>query len=381
MKRLPNAAEAPRVLIAASGTGGHLFPAVYIAQQFRKVRPDARVEFVGSGRPLEEKLVDGRGFRRHIVRTVGVMRRGIGGSAEYLLTLPRAIRETAAVLRELQPHIVVGVGGYVSVLPALLGRLRGSFVWVHEGELKPGLANWLLSLIAHRTSIAFEQARMPLWARVVYTGHPVRPELRDLSCDWNRGDRPRRLLVMGGSQGAQALDEACQKLMSAFHGWGLAVWHQTRPENVSRLKAAYEEARVEAQVVPFIDDLPAAFEWSDLIVTRAGAGAVMEVGVVNKPAIFVPYPFAQGNHQFANAATLRDAGKALIVEQGDGFEKRLEEALRRLLDPTEYAAFRARPGVTRSTSAAEEIVRNCLELAGLRASVAAAVPNDVSKGS
>lgn len=365
MKPLTDPNEAPRILIAASGTGGHLFPALYIALAFQRADPRARIAFIGSGRPLEAKLIDSRGYTRHVIRTVGVMNRGLRGVVEYLLTVPLAVLETQRILRQFSPHIVIGVGGYVSVWPVVLGRLGGAFTWIHEGELKPGLANWLLSLVAHRTSIAFEQARMPSWARVVYTGHPVRPELRDLSCDWERGAVPRRLLVMGGSQGAQAIDEACEALSAKFISWGFEIMHQTRPENVDRLKASYEKAGVKASVLPFIDDLARAFEWCDLVLSRAGAGAVMELGVVNKPAILVPYPHAQGNHQLANARTLCDAGKALIVEQGSDFELRLSKALEQLRDPSEYAAFLSRPGVTRSTSAADEIVRNCLKLRGL----------------
>lgn len=359
-------ADEVRVLIAASGTGGHLFPALFIARAFRELLGErARIEFVGSGRPLEAKLIDGAGFVRHVITTAGVKRRGLKGLLEFASTLPRALLGVRRILKTLKPHVVVGVGGYVSVLPVTLARLYGIKTWIHEAELRPGMANSLLCRYAQRVSIAFEKAVMPRASNLVYTGHPVRPELSQVRPVPDLKASPRRILVIGGSQGAQAIDAAMLGLAEFLRRHEVELRHQTRPENVEAMKSEYASHKLKAEVSGFIDDMAAAYDWCELIVSRSGAGSVMEIGVVNRPAILIPYPYAQGNHQAANARTLESAGKALIVEEGAHFGERLRGALSKLLDPHGYNEIKNRPFESRSPGASHAIARGCLELAGI----------------
>jgi UDP-N-acetylglucosamine--N-acetylmuramyl-(pentapeptide) pyrophosphoryl-undecaprenol N-acetylglucosamine transferase len=352
-----------RVLIAASGTGGHLFPALYLAKALKRKDPEASIEFVGSGRALEERVIDRNGFRRHVITAVGVKNTGLSGVIRFLQLLPRTVIDSWLLLTEFKPQLVVGVGGYVSVLPILMARLRGIPTWIHEAELKPGLANWLLSLFATRCSVAFDDAEMPWWARVVRTGHPVREELQN----WVKGEPerlpPKRLLIVGGSQGARSLDEAAATIASVAKQQGLEVLHQTRPENQSEVQAAYLAAGVSAKVVPFLDPISEAYQWCDLILCRSGAGTVMELGIVGKPVILVPYPFAQGNHQRANALTLVQCGKGMLVEEGEGFRERLAAVLMKGSDAQQYRSLWDAASPNRSSQAAEVIAT---ELLGLR---------------
>jgi len=361
---------APRILIAAGGTGGHLFPALHIARAIQSAAPDAVVEFIGAGRPLEEQVIDRAGFRRRVISTAGVKRRGMRGWVEFAMTLPRAIAQLRCLFREFSPDAVVGVGGYVTVLPVGVAALRRIPTWIHEAELKPGLANRVLAPLVQRISIAFEDAAMPCRRKVLYTGHPVRAGLERVR---RTAPRPvRHLLVLGGSQGAQALDAALIAVAPELRNRGFVVRHQCRRENVVTVAAGYRAAGIEAEVVPFIDDMVGAYEWADLIIGRAGASAVMELEVVNIPAILVPYPFAQGDHQSANAAVLAARGKATIVKEGEGFPERLQAAIVALAEPARYHEMLVRSETGRSADAAARIAAGIIELiesgraAGLR---------------
>jgi UDP-N-acetylglucosamine--N-acetylmuramyl-(pentapeptide) pyrophosphoryl-undecaprenol N-acetylglucosamine transferase len=323
--------------------------------------PGARIEFVGSGRPLEEKLIVQNGFPRHIVKITGIKQRGIKGVIDFIGAVPRALGELQTIFRVLKPDVVIGVGGYVSVLPVVLARLKGIPTWIHEAEIKPGLANRFLSFFSDRISTAFKSAEIRPKRKVVYTGHPVRGGLAEIKRGAPR-ERISRVLILGGSQGAKGVDVAMQQLAPFVKERELEVWHQCRADNVETVKAGYRAHGVNARVDSFIDDMLGALSWSDLVISRSGASAIMELGVVNLPTIFVPYPFAQGNHQLANARVLADAGKALIVEEGEGFPERLKDALEKLLAPETYQKLLATPFESRSADAATTIARGALQL-------------------
>ncbi len=339
-----------------------MFPAVDIARAFQRARADAIVEFVGSGRPLEAVIIDQAGFKRHVIDTVGIKQRGFAGLAEFAMTLPKAVSQMWRILSDFRPDVVVGVGGYVSFLPVTLAWLRGIPTWIHEAERRPGLANKVLAHYASRISVAFSDAEVPCRRKTVYTGQPVRQVFRDIAEDSHAAESPGKLLVTGGSQGARALDEAMLKLIPLLKRHQLSVRHQCRTENLEKLETAYREAGVDARVMDFIADLPESYRWCDLVIARSGAGTTMELGVVNRPCILVPFPYAQGGHQLRNAQVLADAGKAIIVEEGARFEERLSGQLERLLTREAYLAMRNAPFRSRSLDAADAIAAGCLKL-------------------
>ncbi|NDC39034.1 MAG: UDP-N-acetylglucosamine--N-acetylmuramyl-(pentapeptide) pyrophosphoryl-undecaprenol N-acetylglucosamine transferase, partial [Proteobacteria bacterium] len=196
--------NAPRILIAAGGTGGHIFPALHVARATAQLSPGAAVAFIGSGRPLEEKLIDGSGYQRFVLPSVRIMQQGVLGLVKFALTAPFAIFKVRALLKEFKPDVVVGMGGYVTVLPVLVAKLMGIPTWIHEAELHPGLANKVLGLISSKVSVAFSSTRMLTSRELIHTGHPVRPELAGIAT-MPSPDVPRRLLIVGGSQGARAI--------------------------------------------------------------------------------------------------------------------------------------------------------------------------------
>ena len=353
-----------RVLVAASGTGGHLIPALHIIQAIKALYPDAVVECIGAGKPLEEKILVSNGFTRHIIRSSGVKRRGVLGVLQFLAFLPLGFLQCLALFRRFKPNVVVGVGGYVSVLPVVVARLLRIPTWAHEAELHPGLANRVLGYFANSISTAFADTKIKGRARLVFTGHPVRPELKQVDRTTIRAGAPKHLLVLGGSQGARGIDQAVADLGPILSEKGIEVVHQCRPENGDLVVNAYRAAQVKASVVHFIDDMVGAYEWSDVIISRAGASSVAEIGCVNRPAVFVPYPFQQGTHQTDNARALSSQNKAIIVEEtSPDFGKRLGEALSTILSDQTFRAMKSAPFEPRGLAAAEAIAKGIAELA------------------
>ena len=360
-----------RVLIAASGSGGHLIPAVQIAQQIKALSPGTSVEFVGVGKPLEETLVVAKGFSRHTLPLVAVKNRGIIGLISFLFTLPKALILTYKLIKKTNPDIVVGVGGYVSVLPILVARFFGIPTWIHEAELYPGLANKVLSYFADNCSLAFAESKIGGRCRPVVTGHPVRSELATVDRSSIPRGVPERLLVLGGSQGARGLDSALSELATLLAEKKLEVVHQAREDQVSKVQAAYLAAGVKAHVVSFIDNMAGAFAWCDIIVSRSGAGSVAEIASVNRPTIFVPYPFQQGTHQTDNAKTLVYAQKALLVEESrdeskrSEFVQKLREAIIELCASANFVRMKKEWYEPRGLQAANRIAEGVLAAANI----------------
>lgn len=352
----------PRVLVSASGSGGHLFPAAFIIQALRQMFPDAQINFVGSGRELEREIIGPLHVPCAVIDIVGVKNRGLGGFLQFLRKLPFALYATHRLLTQIRPDVVIGVGGYATVLPVMLARLRGTPTWIHEAERKPGLANYILSFFASRVSVAFEDTKLPRPKKKVFTGHPLRSNLVALAEERPVFKTPLHLLVLGGSQGADSLDRVMCALASSLSSAAYRVLHQARPANVEMVAKAYREVGLEAQVVPFVSDMAEAFRWAHLVISRSGAGSVMELGVVNRPSILIPLPFSQGNHQEVNARLLADRGKALVVQEGEGFAERLLEAIQTLSEEQEYVAMVNRPAVDRSRDAAQQIASKAVEL-------------------
>ena len=356
--------QAPRrIIVAASGTGGHLIPAMHIVQALTRVDPGCIVEFIGAGRPLEEKLIVEKGYARHTIASAGVKRRRLTGAVQFIARLPKGVSQILALYKSFKPDVVVGVGGYVSVLPVIVARFKGIPTWIHEAERSPGLANRVLGYFADRMSTAFSDTKVRGRAKVVHTGHPVREELQTVDRTTIRDDAPRHLLVLGGSQGARGLDEAVPHLASVLVSRKIEVVHQCRPDAMDLVVNSYRAAGIPAHVVNFIDDMAGAYQWSDVIISRAGASSVAEISCVNRPTIFVPYPFQQGTHQTDNAQVLVDKKKALLVEETQPeFAARLKESLEKLLTPSTFKEMKEAPADSPATQAAQAIAEGIILL-------------------
>jgi UDP-N-acetylglucosamine--N-acetylmuramyl-(pentapeptide) pyrophosphoryl-undecaprenol N-acetylglucosamine transferase len=356
------------ILIVAGGTGGHLFPARLIAQAFQESSSDAQIEFIGTGRPLEAQIIDSQGFKRHVVASAGINGRGILGILQFIVTLPSSLLKTRAILREFKPDAVIGVGGYVTVIPLLMAALNRIPTLIHEAEIHPGMANKLLGRFVDQISVSFQQAEIGPRSKVFYAGQPLRSEMKALlNAAPYCPSTIKKILIIGGSLGAKRLDIGFIEIAPTLAQYGVEIWHQTRPEMLDEVLAAYQATKLNANVVSFIDNIADAYRWADIVVARAGASTVMELTVLGRPVIFVPLP-ARGDHQLLNARVLEDQGKALVVEQGERFSERLLNALKSLLEANTYREMSSRPVQGRNVDGAERIVSAVLALVDKKAS-------------
>lgn len=351
---------ASKVLIAASGTGGHLFPALYIAEALKQASPHIEIEFLGSGRPLEEQIIGRAGFTRHVVQIGGLRRLGIKGFSRWLMQLPKASANVWGLISRFKPDLVIGVGGYVTFLPITLARLRGIPTWIHEAERKPGLANYVLSFLATKVSTAHKDAAFPKLASTLHTGAPLKRELFLMNFRKHSLSTPCRVLITGGSQGADGLDKGIAALKELLARLNVELIHQCRPENQQFLEEEYGSVGVKATVTPFLEKMEQYYEWSDIVITRSGAGAVRELDVVGRPTILVPLPNAQ--EQLENARSLAGKGQAIIVEEGPEMVIALAAALEKLCREEYYQAFNRSDSQDQGADAATIIAEAALSL-------------------
>lgn len=349
------------VLIAAGHTGGHLFPAVYIAQAIKEIDPSCEIEFVGAGKPLEAEIVDSRGFKRHVIDAVGFKKKGAKDRLIFFIRFPLAFFQAWRIISKTKPSAVVGAGGYVSFFPILAAALRGIPTWIHEVEMRPGLTNRVLGKIAAIVSVAHEETMDYFRGKALLSGHAINPAFFSDEFKTESPDAPSRLLVVGGSQGADSVDRMLISAVEDLAKLKVKVVHQSRAENIEMLRAAYAKAGIEAEVLPFIRDMASAYKNADVVVGRSGAGTILEVSLINRPAIFVPLPHAAGNEQLHNAQVLVRAGKALCIEEGPNIDARFHQALSFVFSKDAFQRMKSipnsRPPRNGAKTIAEGIVR------------------------
>ena len=347
--------EQPRILIMAGGTGGHVYPALAVARALREA--GAAVSWLGTERGLEARVVPEAGFPIDYVRIAGLRGNGALGWLLAPWRIVRALSQGLAVLRRRRPQAVLGMGGFASGPGGLASWLLRYPLLIHEQNAAAGLTNRLLAPAAIRVMEAFPGTfRAGLGA--LLTGNPVRTEIAAIEgagARYARHSGPLRLFVVGGSLGAAALNRTVPAaLASVAEGSRPQVRHQTGNQHLDVTREAYREAGVEAEVLPYIEDMAAAYAWADLVVCRAGALTVSELAAAGVPAILVPFPYAVDDHQTRNARHLIDAGGAVLLPQPELSPERLAELLdefirtgrERLRAMAESARRLARPEAT-----------------------------------
>jgi UDP-N-acetylglucosamine--N-acetylmuramyl-(pentapeptide) pyrophosphoryl-undecaprenol N-acetylglucosamine transferase len=324
-----------RLLIAGGGTGGHLFPGVAIAEELRARQPGAPVQFVGTERGIEARVLPELGWDLALIQVTGLKTVGAWGAIKGVLRLPRALWQARRRIKEFTPDVVIGVGGYASGPVVLMARLRGVPTAICEQNSIPGLTNKILGKVARRVFLSFSVSEKYFKAKkVALIGNPVRRELvaKLLEAPAAGPDERIHVLVCGGSLGAVKVNElAADALIALAKDHPLAIVHQTGEQGLAPTVARYRDAGVEATCAPFIKDMAAQYQRADVIVSRAGATTVAELAIAGKPAVFIPYPFAADNHQEVNAREMADAGAALMYRQAELTAAALADALRPLL--------------------------------------------------
>ncbi|TAL74216.1 MAG: undecaprenyldiphospho-muramoylpentapeptide beta-N-acetylglucosaminyltransferase [Burkholderiaceae bacterium] len=305
-------------LVMAGGTGGHIFPGLAVAQALRE--RGWRVHWLGGrGRPgspsMESQLVPARGFVFEAIAFSGVRGKGLGTLAMLPLRLLNAFWQSLRVLRRVRPDVVVGLGGYITFPGGLMSVLLRKPLVLHEQNSVAGMANKVLARLADRVFTAFPN----VLAKAQWIGNPLRAEFTrqgDPQARFVGRSGPLRLLVVGGSLGARALNEVVPQALALIPAERRPlVTHQSGAVQIDALRANYARAGVAAELLPFIDDTAQAFADADLIVCRAGASTVTEIAAVGAAAIFVPFPSAVDDHQTGNANFLVAQGAGWLVQQ------------------------------------------------------------------
>jgi UDP-N-acetylglucosamine--N-acetylmuramyl-(pentapeptide) pyrophosphoryl-undecaprenol N-acetylglucosamine transferase len=306
-----------RLLIAGGGTGGHLFPGMAVAEEV--VRRGGQVLFVGTSRGLEARAVPAAGYPLELLELSGLKRVGLVASLRSLLRLPKAFVRSLAILRRFRPDAVLGVGGYASGPMVLAAALWGYPSAIQEQNSVPGMTNRILARLVRVVMVAFEETRsfFPVH-KIEVLGNPVRQKLVVALSDSASVDGTR-ILVVGGSQGAKAVNELVLAAVEilAKHGTLPALVHQTGPNDLDRCSDRYRALGVadRVEVRPFIDDMATAYHQASLVVARAGALTLAELAIAARPAILIPLPTAADDHQNKNAARFAQAGAAIVLDQ------------------------------------------------------------------
>lgn len=307
-----------KVMIAAGGTGGHIYPGIAVAKEIMRRDESSEVLFVGTSRGLETRIVPDNGFQLSLINSAGLKSVGLSGQLKGLTILPRSFLEARRVIKDFRPDVVIGAGGYVSGPILLVASLMRIPTVVMESNALPGFTNRRLAIFVKKAALTFEEALPFFGKKGVVTGNPVRKEFFDVP-PRTPGERPA-ILIFGGSQGARAINNAMIDALDHLRGWKdrIDVTHQTGEADFERVRQAYHNGGWEtADVRPYISDMVDSFAATDLIICRAGATTCAELAAAGKAAIMVPLPTAADDHQRKNAEALERAGAAKMILQSD----------------------------------------------------------------
>ena len=332
-----------KVLIAAGGTGGHIFPGIAVAKEIMERDAESEVLFVGTARGLEKKIVPDSGFQLSLINSAGLKNVGVVGKIKGLSVLPRSFVEARRIIRQFRPHVVVGAGGYVSGPVLLMAAIMGVPTLVMDSNALPGFTNRQLARFIERAALTFEEA-MPFFGnKGVVTGNPVRREFFDVPA--KEASNEFHVLIFGGSQGARPINTAMVDALPDLEGEAgtLTITHQTGEADFEKVREAYNNsAFANADVRPFISDMFNEFAKADLLISRAGATTCAEIAAAGRGAIMVPLPTAADDHQRKNAEALQNAGAAKMILQSELTGGRLAEEVSSLIkDRAKVAAMAA----------------------------------------
>ncbi|MCW5798907.1 MAG: UDP-N-acetylglucosamine--N-acetylmuramyl-(pentapeptide) pyrophosphoryl-undecaprenol N-acetylglucosamine transferase [Nitrospira sp.] len=357
------------IVIAAGGTGGHLYPAIAVAREFLRRDPSTRILFVGTTRGIERKVLAHEGFPLQCIAANPLMGKSPVEMVKALITLPVSLWQSLGVLKQQSADLVFGVGGYTSpamLVAAFLRRVPGVIL---EPNAYPGLANKAVAPLVQRIFLAFESTKQFFDRRKTsMVGTPVRQAfLESSSPEAARSETgpQRRLLIFGGSQGAKAINSAMIDALPLLVPMStrLTITHQTGEADHARVTAAYKQAGIAAQVVPFLYDMPTALRAADLVVARAGAMTIAELTVCGKPAILIPLPTAIYNHQLRNAEVMAKAGGAVLLPQAELTGAALAHTMTEIFGDQQRLETMSRHSWNmRRSDAAETIVRECYDV-------------------
>lgn len=352
-----------KFLLTTGGTGGHIFPALAVAGELRRRKPDARLLFVGSQYGPERRLCERAGIDFVGLPVRGFLGRGLrafGAAARMSLAVGKAV----ALVRNFRPDAVAGFGGYAAFAPMLAARLLGVPCLLHEQNAVAGASNRLLSRLARKVCISLPGTQGFEAKKCLFTGNPVRAAIADAAALRAGAGRrgTRRLLVLGGSQGAQSLNALLLTLLGQLRAEQVEIRHQTGERDLDSTRAAYVEAGYAPErVSAFIDDMAEAYAWADLALCRAGASTVAELCAAGLPSVLVPFPAAIHDHQTRNAEIMARAGASRLVQERDFAKTDMAALLTGLLADSDVLDDMSRAAMKLSSPQAAAAVADALE--------------------
>jgi len=346
------------ILIMAGGTGGHIFPGLAVAEQMRAAGWD--VVWMGVRGGMEERLVPRHGYRTAWIRARAARGKGLLQKLLLPANLLYSFWESARHIRGVRPDVVLGLGGYVAFPGGMMASLLNRPLALHEQNAIPGMANRVLAQVSDKVMVAFPDALKG----AEWTGNPVRAEIAAIAQPEQRfagRSGPLKLLVVGGSLGAQALNESLPKALALMSERPQVV-HQAGAKHLDALKGHYQDAGVQGELVAFIDDMARRYAEADLVICRAGAVTIAELSAGGMASILVPFPHAVDDHQAANARFLADNGAAILIQQRDMTPEKLATMIQgldrnRLLEMAKKARALGKP------DAARVVAERCMRLA------------------
>jgi len=369
MAAMRPARDAPlHVVIAGGGTGGHLYPGIAVAREILRRVPSASVTFAGTARGLEAKAVPREGFELDVIRSAGLKGKSVASRLRGASLIVPGLADAWRLLARRRPAVVIGVGGYSSGPVVLMAWMRGIPTMVLEQNAIPGMTNRLLARVVRAAAVTYEESLMFFRGRGFVAGNPVRAEFFTAASESGTARAvPGRVLILGGSQGAHAINLAFVAAAAELvrHHPDLEIVHQTGERDLDDVRRGYAAAGIHARAESFLDPVVREVIAADLVVCRAGATTLAELAAAGRPAVLIPFAAATDDHQRRNARVLVDAGAALMVQEHELGGSALAEAVGSLLAAPERLAGMAtamrrmaRPG------AAAAIVDRVLALAG-----------------
>jgi len=354
-----------RLLVMAGGTGGHVFPGLAIASEL--VAQNWQIHWLGTASRMEAQIVPQAGYPISFIDVVGVRKNGIVTLLLAPFKIMQATIQAHRVIQQFQPHVVIGMGGFASGPGGVAAWLNRLPLILHEQNAVPGLTNKLLSLIAKKVLTGFDntfpEQKLNTNNKYAWIGNPVRSEFAQLP-EKKSIYLPLNLLVLGGSLGAQVLNETVP--LSLANMKQIYIRHQTGAGHLATVQKAYSQQSIEQdvyQITEFIDDIPAAYAWADLVICRAGALTVAEVSAAGVPAIFIPLPYAVDDHQTKNAQTLVELQAADLLPQSELTAQTLSTLLEKYVQsPNTLILMGKRAKTVARLDAAKEVAHYCIKL-------------------
>ncbi len=349
-----------KVILTSGGTGGHIFPALAVAEELRNKYPDIQLLFVGSLYGPEKELT-----RKWDIPFIGLDVRGFLGrglkAVPAFIKMLRAIYRSNKIMKDFTPDCLAGFGGYASFAPALAAFLNKIPFLIQEQNAVAGTGNRVLARFADRVCVTMPDTR-GVGLNPYISGNPVRKIFNSVHSNRLKRKPERNLLVLGGSQGAQALNNFVRENITFFNDNNISVWLQTGKKDFERIRENFPAGNSEQfRISPFIEHMEEAYEWADLVLCRSGASTIAELSICGLPAMFVPFPFAIHDHQTRNARTLADAGAAILLPESELNSPDSRDIILRLISDTEKLGQMGNASYRLARKNAAELIVNCME--------------------